>query len=680
MWTDSPAQGSGPCDTAARRGFFPRLTAPPALPHHPQELGSRDRMPQRKTGFFHLHLVSDATGETLITVARAAAAQYATISPIEHVYPLVRSAKQLDRVLDGDRSRARHRALHPARPGADRPAGSEMPRARPPVPVDSRPGAPACSRPISAPRRRRGSAPSTCSMPSISSASTRSTTRCCMTMASTPTDLEEADVVLVGVSRTSKTPTSIYLANRGVKTANVPLVPGIPPPPQLDSLTKPLVVGLYASPERIVQIRQNRLLGLKAHREDDPMSTARPSPRRSRSRGGCAPAQLAGDRRHPPLDRGDGGRRHRPARRTAPAGRPLTCAVACARAAGARLEEREPRAVLEAAGIPVEIVPAEIDERASRPEPALGTAAMPRSAGRRRRRAVAARLPSPPRPWRRPDAGARRRRFSKPADLAAARDQLRDAARPHPRAPLRICPGSRRHRRLCAEVDAARLTMRSFPTVFSTAIFDAAGARSTGASAAISWRNWRSAVRASRGRPFHHSRPAVAAAPRLRVRRTADSFMTVTISARLRDRLSGRPFPLAAVSRLLAETLGIAGLRAMRCRLADFPAFLQRLAGARLSAATSPCRTRKPLPRRSSIATRLRKRSAPSTRCGYEGGRLLGSNTDAYGFLANLDAPYLGWDRRGAPGRRARGRRRGARHRHGLTQSRGPRRALSTAP
>ena len=82
-------------------------------------------------------------------------------------------------------------------------------------------------------------------------------------------DLEHAEVILVGVSRTSKTPTSIYLANRGVKTGNVPLVPGIPTPQQLDTLTKPLVVGLYASPERIVQIRQNRLLGLKAHKDDD---------------------------------------------------------------------------------------------------------------------------------------------------------------------------------------------------------------------------------------------------------------------------------------------------------------------------------------------------------------------------------------------------------------------------
>ena len=74
--------------------------------------------------------------------------------------------------------------------------------------------------------------------------------------------LEEADVVLVGVSRTSKTPTSIYLANRGVRTANVPLVPGIPLPHQLETLKKPLVVSLHATPERLIQVRQNRLLSM----------------------------------------------------------------------------------------------------------------------------------------------------------------------------------------------------------------------------------------------------------------------------------------------------------------------------------------------------------------------------------------------------------------------------------
>jgi hypothetical protein len=76
--------------------------------------------------------------------------------------------------------------------------------------------------------------------------------------------LEEADVVLVGVSRTSKTPTSIYLANRGIRTANVPLVPGIPPPHQLEHLVKPLVVSLHATPERLIQVRQNRLLSIGA--------------------------------------------------------------------------------------------------------------------------------------------------------------------------------------------------------------------------------------------------------------------------------------------------------------------------------------------------------------------------------------------------------------------------------
>jgi regulator of PEP synthase PpsR (kinase-PPPase family) len=74
--------------------------------------------------------------------------------------------------------------------------------------------------------------------------------------------LDEAEVVLVGVSRTSETPTSSYLANRGIKTANVPLVPNLPIPDELLRLQWPLVVGLIASPERIVQMRQNRLLAL----------------------------------------------------------------------------------------------------------------------------------------------------------------------------------------------------------------------------------------------------------------------------------------------------------------------------------------------------------------------------------------------------------------------------------
>ena len=80
-------------------------------------------------------------------------------------------------------------------------------------------------------------------------------------------DWEEADIVLAGVSRSSKTPTSIYLANRGYRTANIPIVVESPPPPLLFSLKTPLVVGLTTSANRLVQIRRNRLLSLNEQTE-----------------------------------------------------------------------------------------------------------------------------------------------------------------------------------------------------------------------------------------------------------------------------------------------------------------------------------------------------------------------------------------------------------------------------
>ena len=87
-------------------------------------------------------------------------------------------------------------------------------------------------------------------------------------------DLEEADIILVGVSRTSKTPTAMYLANRGLKTANVPMVPNITLPPNL-FFAKALIIGLTTSPERLVQIRKSRLTSVgetkqnKLHRRRD---------------------------------------------------------------------------------------------------------------------------------------------------------------------------------------------------------------------------------------------------------------------------------------------------------------------------------------------------------------------------------------------------------------------------
>ena len=82
-----------------------------------------------------------------------------------------------------------------------------------------------------------------------------------------PDTIDEAEVVLLGASRTSKTPTCVYLAIRGVRAANIPLVPGMPLPAGLLTATKPLIVGLWASPDRLVQVRRNRLATMGEQRD-----------------------------------------------------------------------------------------------------------------------------------------------------------------------------------------------------------------------------------------------------------------------------------------------------------------------------------------------------------------------------------------------------------------------------
>jgi [pyruvate, water dikinase]-phosphate phosphotransferase / [pyruvate, water dikinase] kinase len=216
--------------------------------------------------YFHLHLVSDSTGETLITVARAVVAQYEDVSAIEHVYPLVRSMNQLDRVTAEIKAAPGIVLYTLVEPELSerleeccRTSGSPHLSVLAPVHalMQSYVGAHSTHRPgaqhmLNAEYFKRIDAMNFTLLHDDGQHTD---------------DLEEADIVLVGVSRTSKTPTSIYLANRGVKTANIPLVPGVPLPPKLETLHKPLVVGLIASPERIVQIRQNRLLSLRA--DDD---------------------------------------------------------------------------------------------------------------------------------------------------------------------------------------------------------------------------------------------------------------------------------------------------------------------------------------------------------------------------------------------------------------------------
>ncbi len=218
--------------------------------------------------YFHLHLVSDSTGETLITVARAAAAQYTKVAPVEHVHPLVRGQRQLDRVL----------AQIEEMPGIVLYTLLEQDLVQRLEKKCRTLGLPCLSvlGPVLHLFQAYLGAESTHKVGAqhtLNAEYFRRIDALNYTMmhddGQLTDDLEEADVLLVGVSRTSKTPTSIYLANRGVKTANVPMVPGVPISPVIEQLKHPLIVGLVATPERIVQIRQNRLLGLKAHRDDD---------------------------------------------------------------------------------------------------------------------------------------------------------------------------------------------------------------------------------------------------------------------------------------------------------------------------------------------------------------------------------------------------------------------------
>jgi [pyruvate, water dikinase]-phosphate phosphotransferase / [pyruvate, water dikinase] kinase len=79
-------------------------------------------------------------------------------------------------------------------------------------------------------------------------------------------NLEDADVVLVGVSRATKTPTCMYLASRGIKAANVPVVPGVPLPEGVTKAKAPLVVGLTVQPKVLAQVRSSRLKRLSEDR------------------------------------------------------------------------------------------------------------------------------------------------------------------------------------------------------------------------------------------------------------------------------------------------------------------------------------------------------------------------------------------------------------------------------
>jgi hypothetical protein len=215
--------------------------------------------------YFNVHLVSDSTGETLAGVMRASSAQFDNIIPIEHSYYLVRSLRQLERVLreienapgvvmftlsnDDMREKLEARCkelgmacvavLDPVLDTLSRYLGQDL---------NHRIGA---GRVLDADYFRR--------IDALNFAMGHDDGQ-------HQSQFAEADVVLVGVSRTSKTPTCVYLANRGVKAANVPIVPHIPLPDALFREDAPLIVGLTVSADRLINVRRNRLASMKETR------------------------------------------------------------------------------------------------------------------------------------------------------------------------------------------------------------------------------------------------------------------------------------------------------------------------------------------------------------------------------------------------------------------------------
>lgn len=223
----------------------------------------RQDIVKNETRHLHLHLVSDATGETLISVGRAASAQYPGVAVVEHLHAMTRTPKQVERILlDIEREPGIVLFTLVDRLIAD------------PLEAGCREIAVPCfsvlgpvlhlfQSYLGASSEGRAGAQHTLDGDYFRRIEA-------MTFAmmhddgQLPEELDLADVVLLGVSRTSKTPTSIYLANRGIRAANIPIVPGVPLPHQLDEAKRPLIVGLIATPDRIVQMRENRLLAFNA--------------------------------------------------------------------------------------------------------------------------------------------------------------------------------------------------------------------------------------------------------------------------------------------------------------------------------------------------------------------------------------------------------------------------------
>ncbi len=212
---------------------------------------------------FHLHLVSDASGETLTTMAKAAIVQLSGAKPNRHMHPLVRNPRQLATVLRQIEAAPGIVLYTLMNPNLCEILETRCTELDLPCVAVLRPVIKAFEAYLKMPSRAVVAGQHT-----LDAEYFRRIEAMNFTLGHDDSqrseELTKAEIVLIGASRTSKTPTSIYLANRGYKTANVSLVPNIPPPPDLAGLKGPFVVGLIASPERISEIRRNRMLSLNS--------------------------------------------------------------------------------------------------------------------------------------------------------------------------------------------------------------------------------------------------------------------------------------------------------------------------------------------------------------------------------------------------------------------------------
>ncbi|MGI9491298.1 MAG: pyruvate, water dikinase regulatory protein [Geminicoccaceae bacterium] len=206
----------------------------------------------------HMHLVSDSTGDTVTAVARAGVSQFDGVAPVEHVWSFVRSKAQVEQVL----------SMVKALPGVVifSLVSTELRNAlqdgcrelkMPCVPILD--GVFQALSSLLGTETRQQVGRQHAMDDGYFSRIAAMDFMLQHDDGQSPRDLNDADIVLIGVSRASKTPTCIYLANRGLKTANVPVVLDCPLPKELGDLTRPLVVGLTINPEPLVQIRSNRL-------------------------------------------------------------------------------------------------------------------------------------------------------------------------------------------------------------------------------------------------------------------------------------------------------------------------------------------------------------------------------------------------------------------------------------